>query len=490
MRKLAPILLSSLYVMSCTGKPEQDITLYSDTNFFVDPSIQSGMMIQRNTVFPISGTGTPGGKIKITCSWEDEADAHEITIPDNGEWTENINTPEATGENLTISVQEAKTTVFDYILAGDIWLCCGQSNMYWPLKDAERGTQEAAAATNKQIRLLDMERTTSDKPENDFSARWKICNPEDAENFSAVGYFFGKTLFEETGVPVGLIGSNWGNTGIEVWIDRNKIMADNELAAYAKLQESTPHTDGSPHTCGSAYNAMIYPLSRYPVKGAILYQGENNQGTPYIYPKFMKALTENWRELWGNEMPFYIAQICPYQRIWDFATNYSNPAMRYMQAVAAETIEGCAAEVNDDVGDTMNIHPRKKKEVGERLAWLALDMTYGMHEFSELRCPMFDKTEIESSSITVHFKYAEQGLTTSDGQAPSEFEIAGEDRIFYPAQARTEGNKVVLNSENVQEPVFARLGWSYVKTTNLRSAAGLPVSVFKNYDWEEPEEEK
>lgn len=491
MRKLASLLLSSLYLMSCSGLPEQDISApYSDANFFVDPYVQSGMMIQRNAVFPISGTGTPGGKIKIMCSWEDESDAHEITISGDGKWTENINTPDATGESLTISVCGEKTIEFDYIIAGDIWLCCGQSNMYFPLKDAERGTQEAAAAINKKIRLLNMERTTSEKPAGDFSAKWKICNPEDAENFSAVGYFFGKTLFEETGVPIGLIASNWGNTGIEVWIERDRVMQNETLAEYAKRQESVPHPDGSPHICGSAYNAMIYPLAKYPVKGVIWYQGENNQGTPYIYPEFLELMTSSWRELWGNDMPFYIAQICPYRREWNYATNYSNPAMRFMQSVAAETIDGCAIEVNDDIGDTMNIHPRKKKEAGERLAWLALNLTYGKDGFSELRCPVFDRTEIAGNTITVHFKYAEQGLTTADNQTPSEFEIAGEDKVFHPALATIDGNKVVLNSPSVPNPVYARMGWSYVRTTNLRSAAGLPVSVFKNYGWEEPEEEK
>lgn len=490
MKKLYLTLLLAVIVLSCNEKQLPNNLPYSNTDFFVDPSIQSGMMIQRNSVFPISGTGTPGGKIKIVCSWEDDSSVHEIVISESGRWTENINTPEATGEKLKISISGIKTVVFDYIIAGDIWICCGQSNMYLPLKNAEFGAKEASLATNKNIRLLSMKRVVSDKPEETFSSRWVICNPNDAAEFSAVGFFFGKTLSEETGVPIGLINASWGNTGIEVWIDRERVMKNKILADYARDKELKPHGDGSPNICGSAYNAMIYPLSRYPVKGVIWYQGSNNQDQPYIYPDFFRTLAENWRSVWKNEMPFYIAQICPYERVWDFPTNYSNPAMRYMQAVSAESVPGCAVEVNDDVADIHDIHPKKKKEVGQRLAWMALEQTYGMESFSRLRCPLYDGAVAGDGKMTVSFRYAEGGLSTSDGMAPSGFELAGDDRVFYPAEAEIEGSSVVLHSPDVPEPVFVRLGWSYTRTTNLRSASGLPVGVFRNYDWEEPEEER
>lgn len=266
-------------------------------------------------------------------------------------------------------------------------------------------------------------------------------------------------------------------------------MSDPDLAGYVLDQESVPHADGSPNRAGSAYNSMVYPLSVYPVKGVIWYQGENNQGMPYLYPDFFRTMVSCWRTLWQDEIPFYVAQICPYERIWDYPTNYSNPAMRYMQAVAAESVRGCAVEVNDDVADIHDIHPKKKKEVGQRLAWLALDQTYGSDGFSHLRCPLYDSAESEGAEMTVHFRYAEDGLSTSDGLSPSGFELAGDDRMFYPAEAEISGSSVILHSSEVPEPVYVRLGWSYTVTTNLRSASGLPVSVFRNYDWEEPEEE-
>lgn len=489
MRKTLTIFLSAFIMLSCSDKSGQDSSFpYSEADFTVDSFLQSGMVIQRNAVFRISGTGTPGGAIQVSCSWE--SSPHEVTIDNSGEWSVPVDTPEADGSNLEITVEGRRRLVFSYILAGDVWLCAGQSNMYFPLKDSENGAQAVREASEWKIRLLDVEKSVSETEKEDFKGRWNMCTPESAAGFSAVGYWFGRTLLSETGVPVGLVGVNWGNTGIEVWTRRDDVMSEPDLADYVSVQESVPHADGSPERAGSAYNAMVAPLSVYPVRGVIWYQGENNQGMPYLYPAFFRIMVSCWRNLWQDDIPFYVAQICPYERVWDFSTNYSNPAMRYMQAVSAESVPGCAVEVNDDVADIHDIHPKKKKEVGQRLAWMALEQTYGMESFSRMRCPLYDGAVAGDGKMTVSFRYAEGGLSTSDGMAPSGFELAGDDRVFYPAEAEIEGSSVVLHSPDVPEPVFVRLGWSYTRTTNLRSASGLPVGVFRNYDWEEPEEER
>lgn len=460
----------------------------SKSYVYVDPILQSNMVLQQNADFHITGKGTPGEPIRVICSWEDENTVHDVTVASDGRWCVPVRTPAATRDPQTIHVLGRADNPFVNILVGEVWLCAGQSNMQWFLKNALNGAQELASCADPDIRVLDMDRTALDTPTEEFSARWKKCEPSTMGEFSAVGYFFGRKLRQELDVPIGLIAVNQGNTAIEVWMSRESVTSDPELYENAMLR-NTPHEDGSPHAIASCYNARIYPLRNLPVAGVIWYQGENNQGYPYIYEKFLKTMIAGWRQDWGYDFPFYVSQIAPYERVWDFQTNYSNPAMRFVQAKTAESVPGCAVEVNDDIGEEKNIHPLNKQDVGLRLAWLALGLTYNRNEFTSMRCPVYDGYDVSGNELTVRFKYAEQGLKTTDGASPTLFEICGEDQIFYPAVAVIDGASVRLTSPKVSAPIAARLGWSYTKVTNLRSANGLPVSVFRTYDWPDPTEE-
>src|SRR5690606_23269737 len=165
----------------------------------------------------------------------------------------------------------------------------------------------------------------------------------------------------------------------------------------------------TPYKIGSAYNAMIYPVRKIPVAGAIWYQGESNQNYPYYYPELLATLVDNWRTLWGgsaSDFPFYIAQICPFQRLHNFPTYYSNPKMRFMQANASLSIENSGIESNDDIGNLQDIHPKNKQDVGLRLAYLALHNTYAKADYKDMRSPLFSHQEISGNSVTIHFHYA------------------------------------------------------------------------------------
>lgn len=486
-RKLSLLsLICALLLVGCAQVEANDFK--SNSFVYVYPTLQSNMVLQQNALFTIKGKGIAGEIIRITCSW-DNGKYYDVKVGQDGHWSQQVQTPAATSEPQTINVLGKNDNPFVNILVGEVWLCAGQSNMQWFLKNANNGATELANCANANIRVLDMGRAVSEKPTEEFTAVWQPCTPQTMGQFSAVGYFFGRKLQQELDIPIGLVAANEGNTAIEVWMSEESVANDKDLYDNAMLRQY-PHDDGSPYEIAKCYNARIYPLIGMPVAGVIWYQGENNQGYPYVYKKFLKTMIQDWRDSWNGKLPFYISQIAPYERVWDFQTNYSNPALRFSQAEAAEELPDCGFEVNDDISDIHQIHPLNKQDVGLRLAYLALGQTYGIDEYKPLRSPMFKNYRVDGSKIVISFKYAESGLMTSDGEAPSCFEICGEDKVFYPADAVINGAEVTISAAEVKNPIAARLGWSYIKTTNLRGNNGLPVSVFRTYDWIDEDEEK
>jgi len=469
--------------------------------YYVSPNvqnIQSHQLLQQNSDFTVIGKGTPNQQISIHCSWEDASSNHFGTVAPDGTWSVVIRTPTASFTSHTIDVNGADfTDIFTDILVGEVWLCSGQSNMVFMVKDVVNANQEVADANKyPNIRLLNITRSKSDTPLDSIMGVWQTCSSTTITNFSAVAYFYGRKLQQELNVPIGLINASWGDTTAEVWVNRDSVLNtnDEDVLVGAMRNDNTPRvTSSTAYKIGSAYNAMIYPLHNMPVAGAIWYQGESNQGYPYYYPGLLQILVKNWRALWNvsqDEFPFYVAQICPRARQFDFKTYYSNPKMRFMQQRASELIANSGVECNDDIGDLNDIHPQNKQDVGLRFAYLALNKKYNVSSYDNFLSPLFSEYNTNGNQVTVMFRNVGTGLKTMDGQSPTQFEICGEDRIFYPAEAVIEGtNKVKLTSASVTSPVAVRLGWSFVNTTNLTSSENLPVAVFKTYDWEETSEE-
>lgn len=455
----------------------------------VDPTLQSDMVLQQNALFHITGEGPVAQEVQIRCSWEGES---HLTITDAvGKWSVNVDTPSATNIPQTISATAGTTTVsFTNILIGEVWLCGGQSNMKWKLRDCKGGALEVSNANYPDIRVLNMKRYQSDTKNNDFDAKWTACTPASIDTFSAIGYFFGKMLYQKLKVPIGLINANEGGTPIEIWMERDWIDQDPEMVSYAKIHNTSWGGNGY-QVAGGFYNTMIYPLRNMPIAGAIWYQGESNWVYPYVYEKYLKTMVDGWRNLWGNQFAFHICMIAPYIRGANYPTNYANPAMRFVQAKTFSQIENSGITVNDDlVEDVTQIHPRNKKPVGARLAWLALSKTYKQSYYDNWLCCVYEGYTISENRLTVHFNPVSGGLKTNDCNPPSLFEICGSDKIFYPAETVIRGSSVELTSANVPIPVAARMGWSYTKVTNLRSVHGFPVSVFRTYNWTDESEEQ
>lgn len=465
---------------------DEEIPFASTSPVVLNTVLQSNMVLQRNSEVSFRGTdGVPGQPVRVVCSWAAEPVVARVTA--DGTWESRVRTPDAGGP-YTVTVEGRNRVVLDNILIGEVWFCAGQSNMQMMMTEIADAEAEIAAAANPNIRLFNIDRRVeSDMPVDRTDGEWTECTVQSVRRFSAAAYFFGRTLQAELGVPVGLINASWGNTPGEVWTRRDLIFADAELKADAERLEV--NGSAQPFRAGSVYNAMVYPFRKFPVAGAVWYQGENNQSSAWRYGKLLHTLIGGWRADWGRDLAFVVSQICPRYRLWDYRTYYSNAVIRDQQRRAAEALSGCYMTVNDDIADLTDSHPKNKKDVGLRLAWAALAGHYKLSAFEERLCPVLDRTEVVGSEMKVWFRYASGGLTTSDGRNPSGFELAGADGVFHPADARIDDSTVTVTSSFVTAPKQVRLGWSYYKIHNLRSRYGLPASVFTTQDQHDIQEE-
>lgn len=479
--------ITTCHACSHSSEGEAPSGPFSSTSPVILNSIlQSNMVLQRNADVPFRGTGgTPGQSVKVTCSWT--ATEYIAQVGSDGCWEVKVPTPEAGGP-FTITVEGRDKVVLDNVMSGDVWFCAGQSNMQMMVVEVENAEEELANANIDNIRLFNIDtRAQSDTPVDNIAANWTVCNQTTVRRFSAAGFFFGRELEKELDVPIGLINASWGNTPAEVWTNRELVMADEELKANALKIEN--NGSAQPNRAGNVYNAMVYPFRKFPIAGTVWYQGENNQSYAYSYCKLLKTLVGGWRSDWGYDFPFYIAQVCPRYRQYDHPVYYANPALRNQQRMAADEIPGSGLGVNDDIADLNDSHPKNKQDVGLRLACIALSKTYGKRTFDDKLSPMFDRNVPEGNKMRVWFDNVAGSLTTSDGLAPTCFEIAGEDGVFKAAEAVIDGNTVVLHNAGVPAPKYSRLGWSYYKVTNLRSSAGLPPSVYSTQTWRDMSEE-
>lgn len=434
--------------------------------------LSSNMVLQQRSAVQLWGWSSPAEVIKITPSWSN-ATVSAVAGRD-AKWTVWLQTPDAGGP-YTILLEASNSILLENILIGEVWLLSGQSNMEWSaMNNNQQAMEEAPRASHPQIRLFHIPKTTASYPQDDCAATWKVCNPDDMKRFSAIGYFFGKMLQEELKVPIGLINASWGGTAAEVWTPREVVEKDIELLESARQLNAYPWW---PRIPGAAYNAMIAPVTPFRIAGTLWYQGESNAGQSALYTRLFTSMIKSWRQEWGYPFPFYFVQIAPY--------TYDKPLigalLREAQTESTQVPNTGMVVVSDLVDNVKDIHPQNKKDVAVRLARMALAKHY-QKTSPPYRSPLYDKMTLENGKARIHFKYAENGLM-STGKEPSEFTIAGEDRIFYNASAKIEGSTVVVSSPDVKVPVAVRFGFSNASIPNLFSKEGLPVNLFRTDRW-------
>ena len=456
------------------------------------------MVLQRDKVLTINGVANAGETVEVKIAGH----KRKAVTSYNGRWQIELG-PLKAGGPYKMNVKAASgSLLFDDVMVGEVWLCSGQSNMAFKVRQAAGAEEAMADAGAHAVRLYNMQpRVYTDavswdstelallnKGDYYLPTRWQRADAQSVGDFSAVAYYFGKMLADSLGVPVGLICNAVGGAPAEAFISRrtmefNPVLIDEignwknsdmlqgwvrERAAL-NIRNTPFERQRHPYEPCYLHMAGIRPLAGFPVKGFIWYQGESNAHNAELHEVVFPALIESWRKTWGETLPFYYVQLSSMERP-------SWPHFRDSQRRMSAELERVGMAVSSDLGDRYDVHPVHKRQIGERLAAQALHRDYGMAHV--VPCgPMFRQAEYRDGAAYVCFDYAD-GMTTSDGEALRSFEVAGDDGLFVAAEAVVDGDRVKVSSSKVKSPRYVRYGWQPFSTGNLVNGAGLPASTF------------
>jgi sialate O-acetylesterase len=446
--------------------------------------VSSNMVLQRDTTITLWGWADAGEKISISSSWLDKR--IRIRADTSGKWMVEVKTTNSL-DPQTIEIKgKTSDILLENILFGEVWLTSGQSNMEQPVQgyvgQPTFGSQEAIVhAANDNLRLFTVAKEADTTPREDIGAHtsWQSATPASVKTFSAVSYFYGQQLQQILGVPVGMIHSSWGGSLVEAWMSKGSLSTIKEVDLTGL---DLARGNRFPTVL---YNAMINPLIPYTIKGALWYQGESNASRPEEYEKLFPAMVEDWRTRWGiGDFPFYYVQIAPYEYDWEDSEKAEEDhliaQMRESQQQCLDLIPNSGMAILMDIGDESVIHPPIKKAVADRLLYNALNKTYGYGAI-DFSGPVYDTMQIVDDGIFVTFRHAERGLY-SKGDSQN-WEIAGADKIFYPALATNNRRGITVRSEKVKEPVAVRYAWRSWAIGTLYGTNMLPASSFRTDDW-------
>ena len=454
-------------------------TFDSNASIVLPAFFSDNMVLQQQSNVAIWGTADKNAKISIETSWNNKT--YKVVADENGKWKSNLITGKA-GGSFEINISDGQQYTISNVLIGEVWFCSGQSNMEMPMRGFKNqpvlnSNEILIDADNYNLRLFQTERNASASPQFNCKGEWKLSSAESARDFSAVAFLYGMMLQKKLQVPVGVMVSCWGGTKIQSWMSKNAL---NNLA-YEYNTESIDTAKEKHKEPTTLFNGMIAPFAGYGIKGFLWYQGESNRHEPSVYERLFPEMVADSRKDWNSKdsLPFYYVQIAPYG---GKDSTRSNRAIREVQLNAMKTIPNCGMAVTMDIGDETYIHFPDKKTVSQRLLYWALAKSYGYKGIA-FSGPIYRSMKIAKEKINISFDYAENGLT-SYGKDMLNFEIAGNDKKFYPAIAKIEEDKTVsVWSDKVKEPVAARYGYKEYVKGDLYNTAGLPASSFRTDDW-------
>lgn len=453
------------------------ITLIYGFSVFAEVKVANifanGMVLQREMKVPIWGYATPGEKVSVSINKV----KNETTAMSNGKW-KIILPPQKAGGPYIMTIKGSKNTItFKNVYYGEVWICSGQSNMEMAIEKCSPEDRKACVR-DMSVRICPISYSRgAPEPLEDFKTRrgWRGIRRYEAMKRSAVAYFFGHKLRMELKVPIGLILTYYGGTRAEIWTSADGIRSVPELVKankWLKHYKSTPLKH--PAEPCELFNAMVAPFTPYAVRGLLWYQGEGNypDGAKYIYR--LKALYNSWSKAFENpDLKMYIIQIPPYN--YGPHATYLIPELMAAQSQFAKVEKNAHVVIINDCGDLKDIHPKRKRPVGERSAMLALK-----NEYSHSNLPAFPEpvsAYLKKGKVIVQFN---QELTTSNNKHPNWFEIAGKDGKFYPSKAILDGKNVQLSTDNISSITEVRFAWSQLALPNLQSKKGrLPAGPFK-----------
>lgn len=455
--------------------------------------IGDNMVLQQNTQARLWGWAKPGKTVKVSVSWSDIT--YSAKAGKDGKWLVSVATPAASYTPLSITFDDGEPTTLHGVLSGEVWVCAGQSNMEMPVRGfgncPVEGYNQAVtdAVHSKGIHYVKIPSVMSMTPLEDAQCEWRECNPFTVGEASAVGYFFARVMNRTLDVPVGLVMANKGGTRVESWLTRENLQRHTtETLDSLEMVKRFSWDYHRPLLWG---NGTFNPILNYTVKGILFYQGCSNVGDPgNQYSERLKLLVSQWRSQFGlGDIPFYFVEIAPYH--YDNVDDINGALLREQQFRAQTIIPNSSLVCTNDLVypyETTQIHPTQKRQVGERLAYTALNRDYGFEQVLYKSSSFKDMT-IQNDTVLIHLQ------DNYHADAPYEmirgFEVAGDDRVFHPAKAqhfwRPGGGywdeAIIISSPEVKKPVAVRYCFRNFQLGNVINAANLPLFPFRTDNW-------
>lgn len=458
------------------------------------------MVLQRHETLCFNGTANYNDTVTVQFNKTTKL----ATTDFNGNWEVEFPAMEAGGPYALRFSTSERTVELHKVYVGEVWLASGQSNMDFMVRDMESAHTVLKDSLNDQVFLFSMDgktlsgETFSAKELNmsnagDYfeSSGWTTANAKDLENFSAVAYAFAYTIQKELKVPVGIINNAVGGAPIQSWISRESMEQTHEtvdllndtrlhpmvdtwvrerielnMAEHSKTKIKARH----PYQPTMLFDAGIFPIRDYKIKGVIWYQGESNAEHVGLHSHLFKLLVNDWRSHFDHtELPFYYVQLSSIER-----PNWG--LFRDSQRKLLE-IPHTGMAVSYDVGNKTDVHPKQKWIVGKRLSNIALPNDYNVDV--PYSGPLLDFVNVNGTTLEVHFKYGE-GLKTKDNSAVKDVFIASSDKVFIPAEVKIVNNTLLVWSAEIDNPRYVKYGYTSFSDGNLINASGLPASTFSN----------
>lgn len=482
----------------------------------------NSMVLQRDQPVRIWGKASPGSQITVSLLKQQQT----ATAADNGRWEVRLQPLPAGGPYQLKIAGDGSQIQLEDVLIGEVWLCSGQSNMAMTVNGVQNAEKEVSHAQHPKIRMFTVRSGHATTPQDNCEGNWAVCHPSTVSSFSATAYFFGLRLHQELQVPVGLINSSVGGTSIESWTSISaqqavpelaprlqawqqedeqyspeKAQADyaQQLAAWerqkAAAEEQGQRAPRRPRQVmqprkdrnypANLFNGKIHPLVGYTLRGVIWYQGENsaNRGFAHLYEAQLRTLVADWRTRWGQpDLPFAWVQLPCFRAAQQAPSETSGWVLVQDGMRRALDIPHSGMAITVDLGEPQDIHPRNKQDVGSRLAQWALAAVYDRDLVA--MGPVLRSVGRNGHHMVLQFDHVGSGLKTK-GDALQGFAIAGADQQFHWAQARIEGDKVVVWHDDITEPASVRYAWASNPAISLYNSADLPASPFRTDNWEE-----
>jgi sialate O-acetylesterase len=485
------------------------------------------MVLQQARPLPVWGLADAGEKVEVTFAGKSQT----ATADAKGAWRVDLPSQSATATPATLTVRGHNTIELHDVLVGEVWFCAGQSNMQRTLAESANGDAAVAAADHPQIRLFNVNRDVAFGQKPGTLGQWELCTPQSAKPFSAVAYYFGVALQRELKVPIGLIDDSFGGTPGESWTPAPELAANPDLrptvdrtkvwererpriqteydAAMAKWKQDVaqakanntmplPRQPRMPNElrpqwiAGSIFDRMVAPIIPFAIRGAAWYQGESNEDRAQQYGVMLPVLIKSWRDRWGQgPFPFAIVQLPSYRQPTTEPTDSAWSQVRDAQFRAFKSTAHTGLISTIDIGERNNIHPKDKKDVGERLARWAMAEAYGKDVTPS--GPVFREAKVEGDKVILSFDDVGQRLKVRGGNEKlAEFAIAGADRQWHWADAKIVGkDQVAGSSPQVPQPKAVRYAWnSFPRNPNLTNDTDIPAAPFRTDDWPGPTDGK